>query len=565
MRKIYLFLVLMMSSLMAFAQAPEFTAAGTADADAHWYYLQFERGKMVVGVDGSGNFVQMEAAKNDDAQLWKLVGEAASLKLVNKATGKEVFYDKKEMPKDEDDAQVDNIDDNPSRFVVKDSGSDLELNDLGEGVYELLAKGETFKAKDGDNYVDKKIGINLWLGSAEGNPLGGYTSTDGGNKFRFVKPADIEAVERVLPEFSTDDKEVWYYVRFKVKGAVLESQGEGAKLMTAELKENNDAQLWKLVGTKTNYELVCKKDGLHVFFNKEEGDTQNRFCTSKDKMGELTLKGSANSAYLSSWCIGVPVAVNNAGQTMNQNGGQGAGKDLALWANNDQGNALEFLKAEGVKVAELPMFSPTADNKDQWYKLTFVNKGNVLTDLDVENVATRPAEDDNDAQLWKLVGGQDDFELVNKKSGKHLLYNGDAFILSDASVKGQLRIKRDPNVLDAWEILIQGDDSKGMNIAGGAADEGKDKLGMWNFGDANNPLRFVAVKSTPTPVVAIEKAQAIAVAGRTVTLAEAQKVVVYTVTGVKVLETSNATFTIPAEAGSVVILKTAKGVIKLAL
>ncbi len=562
MRKIYLFLVLMFSSLMAFAQAPEFTAEGSADADAHWYYLQFERGNIVIGVDASGGLIQMEAAKNDDAQLWKLVGDATSLKLVNKGTGKEVSYDKKDMPKDEEDAKVDLIDDNPSRFVVSETGSNLELNDLGEGFYELLIKGETFKSKDGENYVDKKIGMNLWLGASEGNPLGGYTTGDGGNKFKFVKPADIQAVERVMPEFSTDDKTVWYYVRFKKGGAVLESQGEGAKLKTAVLAENNDAQLWKLVGMKTSYELVCKKDGLHIFF-ATEGDNKDRFCTAKDTEGKLKLTGSANSAYLENWCIGL----QTTGQTMNQFGGQGAGKELGLWKTSDPGNALEFLKAEGLKKAELPLFSPV-DGKDKWYQVAFVNGGNVLTSTDEDNLVTRPAsEEENPAQLWKLVGGKDNFELINKKSGKGVVFDGDAFTMMETDTKGQLRIKEDTNILDAWEILVQGDDSKGMNLAGGAKEAGNDKIAMWTFGDQNNPLRFVLKATTDiTPVVAVEKAQlSVAIAGRTITLSEAQKVAVYSITGVKVLETNEATFTVPVEAGSVVILKTANGVVKVAL
>ncbi len=553
---------------MAFAQAPEFTPAGTADDAAHWYYLQFERGSICLGIDESGALIQQEAAKTN-GQQWKLVGDATSLKLVNRETGKEIFYDKKEMPKDKDDAKVDNVDDNPSRFILKDQGSELVLNDLGEGFYELQPKGETFKSKNGDQYVDTKLALNLWLGASEGNPLGGYTSGDGGGKFKFVAPDAIQTIDREAPELSTDQKETWYYIRFMKGNGVLESQGEGAKLLTATFEADKEEQQWKLVGqNRYNLEFICKKDGLHMYFNKEDG----RFYTAKDQKGELKFIGSTNNTFKTSWCIGVQMAVNNAGQTMNQFGGQGAGKELGLWNNNDPGNALEFIKAEQLKKAELPIFS-SKENGDNWYQLKFKTGGNVIEAMEEgEEVKVAAAEENKDAQLWRLVGEQGNFMLVSK-TGLYLKL-GDKTFIGAKDQSGELSLKETPNLrmMPSWEIFTPTNANRSINQNGGAKVGAT--LALWNTGDINNPLTFEFVKKedfTPLPgasttaVVALEKAEMIAVSGRTVTLATAQKVFVYTVTGVKVLETSNATFTIPAEAGSVVILKTAKGAFKLAL
>ncbi len=536
----------------------------STDDNEAWFYLQFERGGIVIGLDESDNLIQMEPAKVD-GQLWKLVGDASNLKLINKKTGKAVFYDKKEMPKLEDKPTVDDVDSNPSRFILSDDGSELVLVDLGGGLYELQPKDETFNTESGA----AKLGMNLWLGASEGNPLGAYTEGDGGNKFKFVTPDAIKAVERVAPELSNDANEVWYYIRFMRGSAVLESQGEGQKLMTATFEADKEEQQWKLVGTnRYNLEFISRKDALHIYFNKADG----RFYTAKDQMGELKFIGSTNTQLKTSWCIGVQLSVNGSGQTMNQFGGQGVGKELGLWNNNDPGNALEFIKAESVQKAELPIFS-SQENGDNWYQLKFKTGGNVVEAMeDGTEVKVAAPEDGKDAQLWRLVGEQGDFMLISK-TGLYFKYNDGSKTFHGTSVQaGGLILKETPNLnlLPAWEIFTPANDKRSVNQNGGASAGAS--LALWNAGDVNNPLTFEFVKKEDytklpetNPVVALEKEQSIAVAGRTVTLAEAQKVVVYTITGVKVLETNNATFTIPAEAGSVVILKTAKGVIKLAL
>ncbi len=538
----------------------------STDDNETWFYLQFERGGIVIGLDESDNLIQMEPAKVD-GQQWKLVGDASSLKLINKKTGKAVFYDKKDMPKVEDNPEVDNVDDNPSRFILSDDGSELVLVDLGGGIYELQPKGETFNSSDGE----KKLGMNLWLGASEGNPLGAYTEGDGGNKFKFVMPDAIETIDRVAPELSTEDKDNWYYIRFMKGSGVLESKGEGQKLMTGTFEADKEEQQWKLVGVnRYNVEFVCKKDGLHIYYNEAD----QRFYTAKDQTGELKLKGSTNTQFRTSWCIGVQITVNAAGQTMNQHGGQGVGKELGLWNNNDPGNALEFIKAESIQKSKLPVFS-SQENGDNWYQLKFKTGENVIEAKEEgADVLVAAPEEGKDAQLWRLVGEQENFKLVSK-TGLYFKYNKDSkTFIGSTEQSGGLILKETPNLnlLPAWEIFTPENNKRSVNQNGGA-EVGKN-LALWRAGDINNPLTFEFVKKEdytelpgkdPSPVVAIEKDQSIAVAGRTVTLAEAQKVVVYTITGVKVLETNNATFTIPAEAGSVVILKTAQGVIKLAL
>lgn len=95
-----------------------------------------------------------------------------------------------------------------------------------------------------------------------------------------------------------------------------------------------------------------------------------------------------------------------------------------------------------------------------------------------------------DEQMWKLVGEQSDFELVNK-SGRSVKYNGSRFVASEGG-KGHLvlAVSSNSNYAPAWEIQASNTDGKSMNQWGGYG-AGKE-LGAWNAGDGNNPVEFVA-------------------------------------------------------------------------
>ena len=41
--------------------------------------------------------------------------------------------------------------------------------------------------------------------------------------------------DAVFPKVSTDTQEFWYFIQMQCEGAVLTSQGEGAKLITVEI------------------------------------------------------------------------------------------------------------------------------------------------------------------------------------------------------------------------------------------------------------------------------------------------------------------------------------------
>lgn len=142
----------------------------------------------------------------------------------------------------------------------------------------------------------------------------------------------IVTFAQTAPTFSTAGNDVWYYVRFKNGGGVLADRGEATPLTTAAATRNTPSQLWKLVGTATNMQLVSQS-GRSVFYNG------SRFAAKAATDGYLTLTASTVTGYTSCWEIGSSAS---NGQTMNQFGGSAIGNQIGAW-NSDTGNPLEFV------------------------------------------------------------------------------------------------------------------------------------------------------------------------------------------------------------------------------
>ena len=163
----------------------------------------------------------------------------------------------------------------------------------------------------------------------------------------FIFPASAQT----LPTFSTDEEETWYLIQFRNGEAALQDMGEAAKLVTAALDKNNEAQLWKITGSQTNCEIVSKA-GRHIYYNGE------RFAASASQTGSLKLVKTTNATYKPAWEI---QAGNSGGKSMNQWGGAGAGKELGAWSANDVNNPLLF-----VDPATLPDPDPQPATLKEW-------------------------------------------------------------------------------------------------------------------------------------------------------------------------------------------------------
>ena len=156
---------------------------------------------------------------------------------------------------------------------------------------------------------------------------------------------------QTLPTFSTDGNEVWYLIQFRNGEAALQDMGEGAVLKTVAIDKNNKSQLWKVVGTQSSCEIIGQS-GRHIYYNG------SRYATSASKTGQLKLVATGNTSYAPAWEI---QTVSISGQSMNQWGGAGAGRELGSWNAGDVNNPLLF-----VEPASLPDTDPEPQTLTEW-------------------------------------------------------------------------------------------------------------------------------------------------------------------------------------------------------
>ena len=148
------------------------------------------------------------------------------------------------------------------------------------------------------------------------------------------------------PTFSTDDVEQWYFIKFQRDGAVLADMGEGAKLQTATLDKTNPGQLWKLVGTLEQCEIISQ-NGRHIYHTGSGNDL--RFAASSSATGNMKVVATTNTNFPASWEL---QANDISGKSMNQWGGSGAGRELGAWNAGDINNPLVFIDPDDLPVLD---------------------------------------------------------------------------------------------------------------------------------------------------------------------------------------------------------------------
>ena len=277
----------------------------------------------------------------------------------------------------------------------------------------------------------------------------------------------------IMPKFSTDEKEVWYSIRFKNGNCMLQDMGVNNPLKTQTANVAEDAQKWKLVGDQNSFQLINKTGRIAGF-------SSDRFRALATTNYTFKLVATTNANYEGAW----ELQPSNESRSMNQHGGAGNDKELGLWTAGDGNNPLVFEPTE----AELPIFSE--EGSEKWYFLRFKNGLGTIMDMG-EGQNLLVAETDPCAeQLWKFVGTPSDFELVNK-AGRSICYNGSKFIAKTGG-KANLSLMATKNntYFPGWEIQISGYSYPSMNQYQGAG-IGR-TLSVWNANDGNNPLDFIA-------------------------------------------------------------------------
>ena len=307
----------------------------------------------------------------------------------------------------------------------------------------------------------------------------------------------VNVVYTVCPAVSTDEKSVWYQIKFMTGGAVLQDNGSGKNVTTANADATKANQQWRLLSAGTKLYYIVSNGGNYLSFSN------SKFQTNSDQAQAIKVKlpQSSSKGYYE-------IQRNGTSQNMNQWGGAGAGKELGEWNAGDANNPLSFIEVEYIEPSSL--FS--TDAKEFWYNVKFSNSGLMIQDNGADAKATVQNANSADSQLWKLVGNESKFQLVSKNgryahmvqsqtgSGQtHLVFTKAAADASGFSLKangGGYEIKwngasGDKAYFNQWEGA-----SAGKNI------------GLWSS-EAGNVVFFIDPAATPTmieaPITGISK------------------------------------------------------------
>ena len=293
--------------------------------------------------------------------------------------------------------------------------------------------------------------------------------------------------QNALPEFSTENAPVWYYVQFNTGGNILSDKGNGNPLQTAT-KAKTDANQWQFIGNADNLYMKSKASNYITY-------TNSFFCASATNKTELKIVKSTNST--GGWEIQRKSA---NGQSMNQWQGTATGAKLGEWSAGDNNNPVTFLPSSAI----VPIFS-LAEN-EQWYYIQFAISDQSFKDNGEEETVQFCAIDIADEQQWKFVGNPDSLQIINK-SGRYAYANG-----SDKSA-GRLKMRNTPDP-DGFRLVEttnsqysglfeirprkKGLTECGLNRLGGGGWT-TNEVGFWDANDKNNPLRFTKQQDVKSP------------------------------------------------------------------
>ncbi len=515
------------------AVTPKFTAEGTDEASAEWYYLEWDNCKLVLseGKDGAATLDDPTEDK-EGSQLFKLVGDMdEGFRLINK--------DNKVLFLNYDSDNEDN-----SRWKL------VDIAEAGDQYTGLVAgTSDTWEIFAYGTNTSKCV--NTWGGSGVGCALGMWDKGDKNNQMRFKKADEVNIIKRPKIDFET-----YYYIQFNEGNAVLESRGNGRDVITARPK-NKDSQLWKVVGSKLGeVEIVCKEGNVHLKF-------ANGRLKSTTENGDLRIIGSTNADHKLSYVIAFNTTVaydllNSASQE-----NVGPGSFIGLAHHDNKNNALNFVLPKDMKIVEpeMPIFS-SSENGNVWYRIVFANhpnktklndKGETTFDKDLdqnfdvalayaparkvtikktettgegenakttvteveedrpEGLIVAPVDANSEDQLFRIVGTPEKFEIYSKNGLRIASDEGSKFIFTNMR-KGRFFLREAVKFADAWEISRPEAENKALNIDGGLRDflfmTGNPKherlVGEWNFGDSNNAVRFEKISEdafTPEPAL----------------------------------------------------------------
>ena len=432
-----------------------------------WYYIQFRNLNGVLQSMGEGSNIQTaQKLLNMNDQLWKIVPTATNgnYMIVNKNGNKMAFAN--------------------SRFTTDVNGVEVNIVATTNATYTPAWEIKRSTASSC---------MNQWSGAGFEKELGEWTKGDGNNSLLFVAE---ENELNYMPEISTDDKEVWYYMYFKKGGNVLQDMGAGADLTIQVATEDNSNQLWKVTGTKDNYAITSKTGrtiGFSSSFYKATTETENPL--------KFKFVFAENEDWVPAWELQRP----GGSQYLNQYQNTNVGQRISEWNRGDGGNMLNFRRPSEMGFNEpIEGFPVISDNTtEKWYYIQFQNGKGVIQDMgDNAPILTKGITTD-DAQHWKVIKTSNTephiYQIVSK-DGRRITHvssaeTADGLYQATSTLTSATNFdiveSTNSTYAPALELHREGS-SRHMNQYKGA---GIDRMiSEWNKGDQGNPLRFVAIE-----------------------------------------------------------------------
>ena len=334
MKKLFTLLTVALVAMAAKAQLlPEFS---TAD-NPIWYQVQFKAGSACLADQGSGSNLLTATKGTADAQKWCFIGDNENgFKMKSKAGRYIGFANSRFIGTTEAEAVT---------LMMKDS----------DGYWEL-------RRKDASNYM------NQWGGTGAGKQLGEWGYGDSNNAMSFI------LASAVLPKFSDDANEYWYFIQYSNGEYTIESQGLEKNCLTSTVDYNNK-QLWKLVGDKDNFKLICKDGGYGYFNTASKADAQSfgSLQASAGNSTEFKLYETTNATYSPAWEIHVKNGTGSLATYpgLNMYRGANMGVTISTWSAGDNGNCLRFISEASMKFSEYAVSGATSFTPESKYTLWY--------------------------------------------------------------------------------------------------------------------------------------------------------------------------------------------------
>ncbi len=281
----------------------------------------------------------------------------------------------------------------------------------------------------------------------------------------------------------------WYTIKV-ANGGYLSTKSDyldGTYLTLSNTAEDtSDNGLWTYIGNDT--------EG-YAFYNKARGENYVIGLMGNEANGRARMVAETATMSVTKFDIGK----NGDGFWIKDHGSEHKfwnkrGNYLAYWDNaagsSDTGSRFLFT------IQGVPDFFSSDGQEDKYYYITFANSSLVLQDMGAaRNVTTQSRKYGEESQLWKLVGSETGFQLVNKGSGRFAYYDGSRIkTRQTADDKGfTIELTTNTNYIGKFEVSWNGAASQNLRYLNqwGGTGAGKE-IGLWQAADGNNILYPVA-------------------------------------------------------------------------